>query len=100
MLQAAETGCKVMLTISILCRALGEYATTNNAASERAAKDLVNRTFLTIQEFDFQLFSANRNKEPVGKEAATKLQQAVSAMDNLLATVPADNMSKARVGFY
>ncbi|CAL5222659.1 g5056 [Coccomyxa viridis] len=77
-------------------RALGEYATTNNAASERAAKDLVNRTFGTIQDFDFQLFSANRNKEPVGKEAETKLEQAISAMDDLLATVPADSMSKAR----
>ena len=86
--------CKSALCLP--CRALGEYATTNNAASESAAKDLVNKTFGTIQEFDFQLFSAARNKQPVGKEAAVRLQQAVGAMDDLLATVPADSMSKAR----
>ena len=87
--------CKTALCLP--CRALGEYATANNAVSESAAKDLVNKTFGTIQAFDFQLFSATRNKQPVGKEAAVKLQQAVGAMDDLLATVPADSMSKARV---
>lgn len=81
----------------LLCRALGEYAATNNAAKSQAAKDLVNKTFGTIQDFDFQLFSATRNKEQVGKEAQAKLQQAVNAMDALLATVPADSMAKARV---
>ena len=81
----------------LLCRALGEYATTNNAATESSAKALVNKTFGSIQEFDFQLFSATRAKQPVGKEAADRLQQAVTAMDDLLATVPADSISKARV---
>ena len=97
-LQAA-THDRVTLSM-LLRRALGEYATTNNATNERAAKDLVNRTFGTIQDFDFQLFSATRNKQQVGKvgkEAEAKLQQAVSAMDALLATVPADSMAKARV---
>ncbi|CAK0783810.1 hypothetical protein CVIRNUC_007010 [Coccomyxa viridis] len=77
-------------------RALGEYATTNNATSESSAKALVNKTFGSIQEFDFQLFSATRAKQPVGKEAADRLQQAVTAMDDLLATVPADSISRAR----
>ena len=81
----------------LLCRALGEYATTNNAASESSAKELVNKTFGSIQEFDFQLFSATRAKQPVGKEAADRLQQAINAMDDLLATVPADSISRARV---
>ncbi len=93
----AQTHFILCAHILMLCRALGEYATINNAAKEGAAKDLVNRTFGTIQDFDFQLFSANRNKQPVGKEAETKLDQAISAMDDLLATVPADSMSKARV---
>ena len=95
-------GCKLRVKlidihILTLCRALGEYATANNAANEGVAKDLVNKTFGTIQDFDFQLFSANRNKQPVGKEAEAKLEQAITAMDNLLATVPADSMSRARV---
>lgn len=85
------------IEILLLCRALGEYATSNNVVTEMAAKDLVNKTFGTIQDFDFQLFSATKYKHPVSKEAEMKLQQAVRAMDDLLATVPADSMSKARV---
>ncbi|EIE25208.1 hypothetical protein COCSUDRAFT_61447 [Coccomyxa subellipsoidea C-169] len=77
-------------------RALGEYAASNKSASEQEAKELVDRAFGALQDYDFELFQAIRNKEKVKESAGAKLQGAVNALDGLLATVPADDLSKAK----
>ncbi|BDA41458.1 hypothetical protein COCOBI_02-2380 [Coccomyxa sp. Obi] len=77
-------------------RALGEYAASNKSATEQEAKELVAQAFGTLQDFDFELFQAIRNKEKVSDDAGAKLQSAVHALDGLLATVPASELDKAK----
>ena len=83
--------------MSALCRALGEYAASNKSATEQEAKELVAQAFGTLQDFDFELFQAIRNKEKVSDGAGAKLQSAVHALDGLLATVPASELDQAKV---
>ena len=79
------------------CRALGEYAANNKAASERDAKDLVDKAFLALSSYDFVLFDAVRTKQPVQDRANELLQSAVAALDSLLATVPEPIYAQAQV---
>lgn len=53
--------------------------------------------FGKLQDYDFELFQAIRNKEKVTDGAQAKLQSAVDALDGLLATVPPTDLSKAKV---
>ena len=85
------------LNTCLCSRALGEYATTNKTASERDAKDLVDKAFLALSSYDYVLFDAVRNKQPVGDRANELLQGAVTALDSLLATVPQPIYSQAQV---
>lgn len=78
-------------------RALGEYAASNKSASEQEAKELVERAFGALQDYDFELFQAIRNKEKVKDSAGAKLQGAVNALDGLLATVPDNDLNQAKV---
>ncbi|KAK9909058.1 hypothetical protein WJX75_006607 [Coccomyxa subellipsoidea] len=77
-------------------RALGEYAASNKSASEQEAKELVERAFGALQDYDFELFQAIRNKEKVKDSAGAKLQGAVNALDGLLATVPDNDLNQAK----
>ncbi len=86
----------IVATTSALCRALGEYAASNNSATEQEAKELVAQAFGTLQDFDFELFQAIRNKEKVSDAAGAKLQSAAHALDGLLATVPALELDQAK----
>ena len=79
------------------CRALGEYAASSNAASDQEAKQLVDQAFLTLQNYDFELFQAIRTQQPVPEAASTRLQSAIAALDSLLATVPAPIFNQAQV---
>lgn len=92
-----SSGSQLWLPRSALCRALGEYAASNKSATEQEAKELVAQAFGTLQDFDFELFQAIRNKENVSDAAGAKLQSAVHALDGLLATVPASELDKAKV---
>ncbi|CAL8461812.1 g1343 [Coccomyxa elongata] len=77
-------------------RALGEYAASNKSATEQEAKELVAHAFGRLQDFDFELFQAIRNKEKVSDAAGAKLQSAAHALDRLLATVPASELDQAK----
>lgn len=76
---------------------MGEYAASNKVASEQDARELVARTFGSLQDYDFELFQAIRNQQPVQDSANAKLRNAVAAFDKLLATVPQPDLSKAKV---
>ena len=79
------------------CRALGEYAASSRAASDQEAKRLVDQAFLTLQNYDFELFQAIRMQQPVPEAAVARLQSAVAALDSLLATVPGPVYTQAQV---
>ena len=57
----------------------------------------MDETFLTLQNYDFELFQAIRTQQPVPDAASARLQSAVAALDSLLATVPAPVFSRAQV---
>ena len=58
-------------------RALGDYA---EQAGNKDAKKLVDDFFITSQDFDFTLFQAKRNNEPVGEKSDAALQKNLDAL--------------------
>lgn len=86
-------------------RAVGEYAVTAAATAAAGAAPapatppvrLAPDFFAAVQALDFVFFKAARDGVPVpAGDAQAKLDAAVSALDALLATVPADVLAGAR----
>jgi hypothetical protein len=76
-------------------RALGEYAVTNGAAADAGA--LVNGFFQKIEAFDLILYRAVQDgSKPDGPKAEAALQASADALAALIATVPADVLTRAR----
>jgi hypothetical protein len=84
-------------------RALGEYAAASSSSSSQSGAvaantgQLVTNFFRALEGLDLIFYQAFRDKKDVDKEAAAaKLQATTSALDELLATVPADVMTTAK----
>ncbi len=79
-------------------RALGEYAVQNGVQTESAAAELVKGVFRSFDAFDRVLDAAIRDKEATFDVAASevKVNEAIKALDGLLATVPNDILEKSR----
>lgn len=99
MLQDPDAARKLLRTGSFAglrdnVRAVGQYAA--KASGKEAGDTLVAAFFGALQEFDYQLLQATRSKESLGPEARKKLDASIVALDELLATVPADEMASAQ----
>ena len=57
----------------------------------------MDKAFLALSSYDFALFDAVRNKQPVQDKANDLLHSAVTALDSLLATVPEPIYAQAQV---
>lgn len=76
-------------------RALGEYAVKNGAVS--SAGELVTSFFMSLEEYDQKLLAVVKQAAALNtEETRLSLDQAVSALDTLIATVPSADLDKAR----
>ncbi|KAF5836006.1 hypothetical protein DUNSADRAFT_6576 [Dunaliella salina] len=76
-------------------RVLGEYAVINGQA-EKAAP-LVNGFFKALEDYDLNLRQTVKQQKDLDKEEAQRLlDRSVKALDDLLATVPEDTITKGR----